>query len=136
MKTIITAILFVLFIHSTSGQSYEPTWESIDSRPVPEWFMDAKFGIFIHWGVFSVPAYRPVSTQMYQTYAEWYEARVMNPGDPGYDFHVKNYGKDFRYRDFACGRPDRPVPGSGTAWIPALNATFWAILSNRSGQKG
>lgn len=36
---------------------YKPTWESIDSRPLPEWFDQAKFGIFIHWGVFSVPSY-------------------------------------------------------------------------------
>ena len=35
---------------------YEPTWESLDSRPNPEWYDDSKFGIFIHWGVFSVPA--------------------------------------------------------------------------------
>lgn len=36
---------------------YKPTWESIDSRPLPEWFDQAKFGIFIHWGVFSVPSF-------------------------------------------------------------------------------
>ena len=42
------------------GQTYQPTWESIDSRPIPPWFTEAKFGIFIHWGVYSVPAYAPV----------------------------------------------------------------------------
>lgn len=36
---------------------YEPTWESLDARPLPSWFDEAKFGIFIHWGVFSVPSY-------------------------------------------------------------------------------
>lgn len=36
---------------------YTPDWESLDSRPLPTWYDDAKFGIFIHWGVFSVPAY-------------------------------------------------------------------------------
>lgn len=35
---------------------YEPTWESLDARPLPEWYDRDKFGIFIHWGVFSVPA--------------------------------------------------------------------------------
>ena len=38
---------------------YEPTWESLDSRPIPPWFGKAKFGIFIHWGVYSVPAWAP-----------------------------------------------------------------------------
>jgi alpha-L-fucosidase len=38
--------------------AYEPTWESLDSRPLPEWYGKAKIGIFIHWGVFSVPAYK------------------------------------------------------------------------------
>lgn len=37
---------------------YEPTWESIDSRPLPAWYDEAKVGIFIHWGVFSVPSFR------------------------------------------------------------------------------
>lgn len=36
---------------------YDPTWESLDSRPLPSWFDQAKFGIFIHWGVFSVPSF-------------------------------------------------------------------------------
>lgn len=36
---------------------YDPTWESLDSRPLPTWFDEAKFGIFIHWGVFSVPSF-------------------------------------------------------------------------------
>ncbi|MBQ6865055.1 MAG: alpha-L-fucosidase, partial [Clostridia bacterium] len=36
---------------------YESNWKSLDSRPVPQWFQDAKFGIFIHWGLYSVPGY-------------------------------------------------------------------------------
>lgn len=39
------------------NKRYEPTWDSLDSRPLPQWFDDAKFGIFIHWGVFSVPSF-------------------------------------------------------------------------------
>ena len=46
---------------------YENNWESLNKRPVPEWFSDAKFGIFIHWGLYSVPAYAPK-----KDYAEWY----------------------------------------------------------------
>ena len=37
---------------------YFPNWKSIDSRPLPKWYDEAKFGIFIHWGVFSVPSFK------------------------------------------------------------------------------
>lgn len=39
------------------GAKYEPNWKSIDSRPLPDWYDQAKFGIFVHWGVFSVPSF-------------------------------------------------------------------------------
>lgn len=45
-----------LFLLVTSGK-YEPTWESIDSRPLPDWYDEVKLGIFIHWGVYSVPSF-------------------------------------------------------------------------------
>ncbi len=38
-------------------EKYKPIWESLDKHPLPKWFDDAKFGIFIHWGPYSVPAY-------------------------------------------------------------------------------
>lgn len=101
MKIILATLMFVC-IFFASGQEYQPTWESIDSRPIPTWFEDAKFGIFIHWGVYSVPAWRKVESARYASYAEWYYARVMdNKENGGYDFHRKNYGEDFEYRDFA-----------------------------------
>jgi len=37
------------------GTNFDPTWESLDSRPLPSWYDESKIGIFIHWGVFSVP---------------------------------------------------------------------------------
>jgi alpha-L-fucosidase len=86
----------------------EPTWASIDSRPTPSWWSDAKFGIFIHWGVYSVPAFAPKGE-----YAEWYWNRLDAP--PRHDlsgnearirretreFHARVYGEQFRYADFA-----------------------------------
>jgi alpha-L-fucosidase len=64
--------------------------------------MDAKFGIFIHWGVYSVPAWRKLEPGLYASYAEWYYARVMdNKENGGYEFHRENYGEEFGYRDFA-----------------------------------
>lgn len=86
----------------TPPPRYEPSWESLDSRPIPEWFNEAKFGIFIHWGVYSVPAWRPLDNALYGSYAEWYYASVM--GDykrGGQEFHSKTYGESFEYRDFA-----------------------------------
>lgn len=53
-------LLFFLALGGLNAQTYQPTWDSIDKRPTPTWFTDAKFGIFIHWGVYSVPAYAPV----------------------------------------------------------------------------
>jgi len=91
----------MLFAINLSAQKYQANWESIDSRPVPVWFLNAKFGIFIHWGVYSVPSYRAVSQRMYETYAEWYEASVMHDDSIGSEFHKKHYGADFEYRDFA-----------------------------------
>ena len=50
---------------------YENNWESLNARPVPQWFSDAKFGIFIHWGPYSVPAYTKKGD-----YAEWYAKQL------------------------------------------------------------
>lgn len=38
---------------------YEANWRSLDGRPTPKWWCDAKFGIFVHWGIYSVPAFAP-----------------------------------------------------------------------------
>ncbi len=85
---------------------YEPTWESINKRPVPTWFTDAKFGIFIHWGLYSVPAWATNSNAdgFGSNYAEWYWERLNNTKLKIHkeftDFHLKNYGPNFQYQDF------------------------------------
>jgi alpha-L-fucosidase len=92
-----------------TAQTYQPTWESIDKRPTPVWFTDAKFGIFIHWGVYSVPAYAPVIPGKL-AYAEWYwnaMERGRNAEKPSliqkgtWDYHQKMYGANTPYSDFA-----------------------------------
>ena len=94
------AIAVAVFVFSS--QKYEASWESLDRRPIPAWFQDAKFGIFIHWGIYSVPAWRKVTEGRYASYAEWYYSRVMfDETGGGQAFHAKNFGKDFEYRDFA-----------------------------------
>jgi len=50
--------MLVLMKGGVEGQPYEETWESLDQRPLPDWFRKMKFGIFVHWGVYTVPAYR------------------------------------------------------------------------------
>lgn len=86
---------------SLLGQQYKPSWESLDKRPVPTWFIDAKFGIFIHWGLYSVPAFSPVqSDESNAPYAEWYWNRLRR-GEASYvKFHQQNYGPTFTYQDF------------------------------------
>jgi alpha-L-fucosidase len=73
-------------------------WEELDSRQLPEWYGDAKFGIFVHWGVFSVPAWRTLNDEQFGSYAEWYYASVYGPyrnADP--DFHATMFpGRDYR----------------------------------------
>jgi alpha-L-fucosidase len=88
-----------------SQTRYESNWASIDARESPRWFGDAKFGIFIHWGVYSVPAYAAVGS-----YAEWYwnsleEGRAGKTTNKNalatWNFHQANYGPDFPYANFA-----------------------------------
>ena len=85
-----TRVLLVLLITATltsRAQPYQPTWESLDKRPVPQWFRDSKFGIFIHWGVYSVPGFRSKGE-----YAEWYQ-NGLNSGDTAViAYHKKQYG--------------------------------------------
>ena len=112
------------------AQSYQPTWESIDKRPVPEWFINAKFGIFIHWGLYSVPAWAPANApiDIYAKYAEWYWYRIrVNSGEEYKYFKAFNdsmYGKNSTYQDFA-----------GQFKAELFDPKQWAELFARSGAK-
>ena len=77
------------------AQSWQPDWTSLDKRPVPQWYKDAKFGIFIHWGVYSVPGYSKKGE-----YAEWYQ-HGLNSGDTArIRYHKKKFG-DLSYYQLA-----------------------------------
>jgi alpha-L-fucosidase len=102
-------LLAVSLLVPLNAQTYEPTWNSVDKRPIPAWFSDAKFGIFIHWGTYSVPSYAPVIPGKL-AYAEWYwNAMTNGKSNPNADelqkrtwaFHQKVYGGDFPYQNFA-----------------------------------
>jgi alpha-L-fucosidase len=51
--------IYLTLIFVFSGSSYLPEWSSLDTRPLPRWYDEAKVGIFVHWGVFSVPSIDP-----------------------------------------------------------------------------
>ncbi|HTQ66508.1 MAG TPA: alpha-L-fucosidase [Puia sp.] len=93
-----TFFVFLLFFPLYSFcQNYQPSWESLDKRPIPQWYKDAKFGIFIHWGVYSVPAWSPKGQ-----YAEWYQHALQTNDYNGQvaEYHRKKYGADFSYYQF------------------------------------
>lgn len=71
---------------------YDASWESLCHYPVPQWYQDAKFGIFIHWGVYSVPAFS----------SEWYPRFMYDKERREYEHHIRTYGpqKEFGYKDF------------------------------------
>ena len=71
---------------------YDATWESLQNYRVPEWYRAAKFGIFIHWGIYSVPAFSN----------EWYSRNMYIQGSREYEHHIQTYGsqKEFGYKDF------------------------------------
>ena len=76
--------------------AFQATDVSLAQHQAPDWFARAKFGIFIHWGVYSVPAWAPVGLE----YAEWYWQHMNDPNDPTYAYHAQTYGKGFNYDDF------------------------------------
>ena len=71
---------------------YKDTWESLSQYQAPDWYQKKQFGIFIHWGVYSVPAFGN----------EWYSRNMYIQGSPEYEHHIKTYGKhsEFGYKDF------------------------------------
>jgi alpha-L-fucosidase len=89
-------IFFLSFVSGLAQKKYQPNWESLNKRPNPSWFKDAKFGIFIHWGVYSVPAWAPKGT-----YSEWYWNSMLDVNNPTRAFHQKMFGESFQYQDFA-----------------------------------
>lgn len=73
---------------------YEANWGSLDARPLPRWFDEAKFGIFVHWGVFSVPGFGQYSEWFWQRWHSEKQAEQVK-------FMKKNYPPGFKYTDFA-----------------------------------
>jgi alpha-L-fucosidase len=96
--------------------TFRPDWESLQKYEAPEWYKDAKFGIFIHWGVYSVPAFGN----------EWYPRSMYSVGSDEYKHHIATYGTQdkFGYKDF--------IPMFKAA---NFDAAAWAQLFKKSGAK-
>ncbi len=119
---------------------YQPNLESLKQHPLPEWYHNAKLGIFIHWGLFSVPAWAPLTgeiaeiaaTQGWDTffrenpYAEWYLNSLRVEGSPTHRHHLKTYGANFLYDEF--------VPQFNQA-SEAWNPDAWASLFEQIGAR-
>ena len=116
---------------------YEPTWESVNRHnpggAAPEWFMDAKFGIYFHWGPYSVPAFG----------SEWYAKWMYEKGTEHYRHHLETYGDphtEWGYEKFILGGRDKK--GNWVQFAPKLKSEGgqfdpdeWAELFARSGAR-
>jgi alpha-L-fucosidase len=117
MKKSIFIFCLLIFVTNSFAQTYQPTWESLDQRPVPQWYQDAKFGIFIHWGMYSVPGWCSKGN-----YSEWYQYGLQNDS-ARIRFHKAKFGNRSYYdlaNDFKA---------------ELFNPDDWAKLFEQSGAK-
>jgi len=96
---------------SSDQKHYEPTVASLDSHPLPVWYADAKLGIFIHWGLYSVPGWAPLHPSheftagdymLNNPYSEWYYNTVRIPNSPTAQYDREHYGANHNYYDFTA----------------------------------
>ncbi|MEO5681221.1 MAG: alpha-L-fucosidase [Chitinophagaceae bacterium] len=118
MRRILLTNALSLFILLLTAQTYQPNWSSLDRRPTPQWFKDAKFGIFIHWGVYSVPGWSSKGQ-----YAEWYQNGLNGNDTARQAFHKKKFG-DLTYYQVA-----------DQFKAELFNPDEWAKLFEQSGAK-
>ncbi|MBI1355503.1 MAG: alpha-L-fucosidase [Acidobacteria bacterium] len=115
---------------------FEPNWESIRTHRLPAWFDDAKLGIFVHWGLYSVPAWATPLGELGKVdfnvwfknnpYAEWYLNSLRIDGSPTQKHHRETYGADFDYMQFA------PMFNKAVeAWDPSAMASLFSGVGAR-----
>jgi alpha-L-fucosidase len=110
--------------------SYLPTAESLRQHAVPEWFHDAKLGIFIHWGLYSVPGWAPLEEDPFtimrtkgfpyfvrhNPYAEWYYNTLQYPDSPTRQYHNATFGEGFDYHAFRLSYQESTTNWDPNAW--------------------
>jgi alpha-L-fucosidase len=110
LATVMLALLTVE-VRAQAPVHYEPTLASLNQHPLPQWYADAKLGIFVHWGLYSVPGWAPLSHPEHDfrnvdyiknnPYAEWYYNVMRIDGSPTQAYHREHYGADYNYYNFA-----------------------------------
>jgi alpha-L-fucosidase len=114
----------LMFCAQASAQNYQPTWQSLDTRPVPQWYRDVKFGIFIHWGVYSVPAFCSKGN-----YAEWYQ-HALNSGDSAtVAFNKIKFGNTSYYQFADEFKAELYKPDEWAKLIEASGAKYVVLTS-------
>lgn len=116
------AALVALLLPVAAGAPYEPTWASLDTRALPAWYDAAKVGIFLHWGVFSVPSFGVDHGNTGS--GEWFWHLLEDNVTAYVDFVEETQSSNFAYPDYAS---------SFTAEF--FNATAWAALFKASGAR-
>ncbi|HEY4818081.1 MAG TPA: alpha-L-fucosidase [Candidatus Acidoferrum sp.] len=114
LKSILFALGSLVVLAPVAAQApshYEPTIESLNRHPLPQWYADAKLGIFVHWGLYSVPGWAPTVHSehdftsldyiTHNPYAEWYLNSMRIDGSPTQAYHKEHYGSDYDYYNFA-----------------------------------
>ncbi len=110
---IVCALLINVSCTKNGKTKYQPTFESLEQAdPVPEWFKDAKFGIYFHWGVYAVPAFSN----------EWYPRNMYRVGSPENLHHIRTYGipAQWPYHQFITGGTD--AEGNFIQFAPKLKS--------------
>lgn len=80
----------------SQAQTWKPDWQQLQNRPTPQWFQDAKLGIFIHWGLYSVPSWSGR-----EQYAEWFLKGLLSGDSARIQFQKRVYGNNWQYADYA-----------------------------------
>jgi alpha-L-fucosidase len=106
----VLALTALALISTQSPAQYQPNLASLDTHPLPQWYAGAKLGIFIHYGLYSVPGWAPLSHPEHDfantdyiknnPYAEWYLNVMRIPGSPTEAYHRERFGANFGYYDF------------------------------------
>ncbi len=126
---VLVVLVWLLCGGAAGARTYEPTAASLAGHQVAGWWTDAKFGIFIHWGVYAVPAYAPKQLPVLG-YAEQYWRWQQIPGSLTWQHHLLKYGPEFLYDDFIPQfRAERYDPDAWIKLFADAGAKYFVLTS-------